>query len=436
MKSLGSGQPWDRISYYGGRLPDFIAWAKSTGEGTPVYQAILREMRELLPDLNEIIVTRVGTDRQGLAMSFREQRGYISAPDLSDGTMLTLGLICLLHGPMKPELLCLEEPEDGLHPRRLRWICDRLLGLAYPPLGVRPVQVFLTTHSPSLVDLFYELPRSLLVVEQRQGRTKVTSMSRDSGTTANHRSQRHHRPRVGNRFVRGAVRYGDLGGVPCRGLRLPHLPRSSREAAGLTGPDAAGNSFSMRFPRRSKRFYNQCAQLAVIGVDNDGNEDLNLTGRSEDAKHPRHWNHSPETSHLCRWCMLNDLITRTRDELDWLPRKPGGQWPIILAVPVEMIESWLLIAQAIVSPGKGDLSAESTAREAQKKKLYSQPVAARENVERVAMPLIRTMTSQQIGRLASHSRSFANFVDQITLQRAKILGSRDCWSEGDRGAER
>ncbi len=87
LKAKGTGQAWNRIEYYGGRLPDFIGWAKSSPDGEPVYQTILAEMREILPELDSIIVTRDSTDRQGLAMSFRNQRGYIAAPDLSDGTM-------------------------------------------------------------------------------------------------------------------------------------------------------------------------------------------------------------------------------------------------------------------------------------------------------------------------------------------------------------
>src|SRR5262249_47873018 len=106
----------------------------------------------------------------------RNQRGYIAAPDLSDGTMLTLGLLCLVHSPRKPAVLCLEEPEGGLHPRRMRWVFDRLLGLAYPPAGQQPVHVILTTHSPYLVDLFSDMPESILIAEQQQGRSKVTPL--------------------------------------------------------------------------------------------------------------------------------------------------------------------------------------------------------------------------------------------------------------------
>lgn len=173
LKSLGTGQPWDRIGYYGNRLPDFIAWTKSDEANAPVYEQIVAAMRELLPELDSIIVTQVQTQQQGIAMSFHGQRGYIAAPDLSDGTLLTLGLLSLVHGPCRPALLCIEEPEAGLNPGRLRWLFDRFVSLAYPREGSEATQVIFSTHSPWLIDLFDEMQDSVLLVEQDHGRSRV-----------------------------------------------------------------------------------------------------------------------------------------------------------------------------------------------------------------------------------------------------------------------
>ncbi|MCU0684001.1 MAG: ATP-binding protein [Polyangiaceae bacterium] len=167
LKSLGSGQSTDRIDYYGGRLPDVLACLKSTPEYAPAYQAIFEGLRELLPDVETILVTQVGPGRQGIALSFKGHHGSISARDVSDGTALTLGLLSILHGPKRPALLCLEEPETGLHPRRLRWLFDRMVNLAYPDEGQRRTQIILTTHSPDLVNLFGEMPEAVKVVDWR-----------------------------------------------------------------------------------------------------------------------------------------------------------------------------------------------------------------------------------------------------------------------------
>ena len=71
-------------------------------------------------------------------MSFDGHRGYVAAPDLSDGTVFTLGLLAIVHSLKKPAMLCIEEPETGLHPGRLRWLFDRFMGLAYPDDGQTP----------------------------------------------------------------------------------------------------------------------------------------------------------------------------------------------------------------------------------------------------------------------------------------------------------
>jgi predicted ATPase len=167
LKSLGSGEFSNRISYYGGRLPDFLAWLKATPEQNGAYEQIEKGLNDLLPNFKSIVVTQVGPETQGMALSFVGHQGWITAPDLSDGTLLTLGLLCILHGPNRPSLLCLEEPETGLHPRRLRWLFERMATLAYPLEGQKRTQIILTTHSADLFDLFRDMPESVHVIDQQ-----------------------------------------------------------------------------------------------------------------------------------------------------------------------------------------------------------------------------------------------------------------------------
>ena len=173
LRQLSDDREHDRIGYSGQDVPGFLAGLQR--EDAPCYERILAAMRELLPSLDQIVITRVGPDRQGLAMTFLGQRGYINAPDLSDGTLLTLGLLAATNSRKQGTLLCIEEPETGLHPRRIRWLFDRFVELAYPR-GRPPVQIVLTTHSPYLVDLFKDMQGAVSVVEHESGRTKVTNL--------------------------------------------------------------------------------------------------------------------------------------------------------------------------------------------------------------------------------------------------------------------
>ncbi len=184
-----------------------------------------------------------------------------------------------------------------------------------------------------------------------------------------------------------------------------------------------------------RRFYTMCAQLAVIGVDNDGNMDLVRSGAREDPRHPRHWNHAGPTTG-CRHCAIDETVARVRASLPALPQKPPQTWPVIVVVPVETVEAWVLELQAIINPAIGLAQAERRQRGSFKMALYGQPEATRAGVERVALPLIRSATAAQIGELRNRSCSFDLFAAQLEQSRSLIMGPRDCWAPGDAGAAR
>jgi len=167
----------DRIGYRGERVPAYLAKLRSDPGTQPLFSRIRDEMREILPGLEEILLTTTARGSLGVSLQFSRYQGFIAAPDLSDGTMLTLGLLCVVHQPELPRHLSLEEPETGLHPGRLKWLFERLVGLAYPPQGQEPVQVLVSTHSPYLLDFLKDRPSAVRVVEATNGRSQVTSLS-------------------------------------------------------------------------------------------------------------------------------------------------------------------------------------------------------------------------------------------------------------------
>lgn len=184
-----------------------------------------------------------------------------------------------------------------------------------------------------------------------------------------------------------------------------------------------------------RRFYGKCAQFAVVGIDNDGDDDLVRTGAREAAGHPRHWNHGPALP-ACRFCQLEAAVAKTRATLTALPQKPPQTWPVLLAVPVESIEAWLLELQAVVDPARGLARAEDRPRRLLKQRLYGKPLAAKQDVERVALPLIRAASDAHLEELCRRSRAFDLFASQLRQSRESIAGPRDCWGPGDAAAER
>jgi hypothetical protein len=173
-------------------------------------------------------------------------------------------------------------------------------------------------------------------------------------------------------------------------------------------------------PKALKRFYGQCAQFAVVAIDNDGNVDLDKAAVTEDPRHPRHENHPGFAVGDCRYCTITEAVARARPQLNWIQKKPGAAWPILIAVPVEMIETWLLIL-------KGEPGIQRRRRSIQKQRLYGRPVATKADVMSIALPIVRSMTVADFAALREKSASFRDFHDQITAFRTTICAIADCW---------
>jgi predicted ATPase len=84
----------------------------------------------------------------------------VPAVRLSDGTLRYLCLLTLLCHPTPPPLLCIEEPELGLHPDILPTIAELLVEAS------KRTQLIVTTHSEGLVAALTEVPESILVCER------------------------------------------------------------------------------------------------------------------------------------------------------------------------------------------------------------------------------------------------------------------------------
>jgi predicted ATPase len=107
-----------------------------------------------------------------LALTLSGGEGVVAADDLSQGARYLLALLALSFASDPPSVVCIEEVDRGIHPRRLREVRDALYRLSYPSsFGLQrvPVQVIATTHSPYLLDLFREHPEEI-VITQKHGR--------------------------------------------------------------------------------------------------------------------------------------------------------------------------------------------------------------------------------------------------------------------------
>jgi predicted ATPase len=97
------------------------------------------------------------------------KEGTVSVPArvVSEGTLRVLGLLAL--GGMKdsPALIGFEEPENGVHPRRIQLIAELLKNMAH----ASKTQLVVTTHSPILTGMIPN--ESLYICKKEDGATII-----------------------------------------------------------------------------------------------------------------------------------------------------------------------------------------------------------------------------------------------------------------------
>ena len=136
-----------------------------------LYDQVAARLAELIDDVYEISVDRDQV-RELLTLQVTDQSGTVyPARSLSDGTLRFLALAVLNLDPETGGLICLEEPENGIHPERIPAILQLLQDIACDvenPVGYdNPLrQVIVNTHSPAVVN---QVPdESLLIAATKE----------------------------------------------------------------------------------------------------------------------------------------------------------------------------------------------------------------------------------------------------------------------------
>jgi predicted ATPase len=133
------------------------------------FEGLNEEMGRWLPEFDRILFDTPAANQRTFLLRTREGQHKIQATELSQGTLIALAILTLAYIPDPPPIVCLEEPDRGIHPRLLRDIRDAIYRLVYPEnYGDKrvPVQVIATTHSPYFLDLFKDHPEEVVIAEK------------------------------------------------------------------------------------------------------------------------------------------------------------------------------------------------------------------------------------------------------------------------------
>lgn len=77
--------------------------------------------------------------------------GWVACDHLSEGTLITLGLVTVLRSPERPRVVMLDDIDRALHPRAQRDVVGLLQRALAQPDNAE-LQIIATTHSPFVVD--------------------------------------------------------------------------------------------------------------------------------------------------------------------------------------------------------------------------------------------------------------------------------------------
>ncbi|MCL2347617.1 MAG: AAA family ATPase [Planctomycetaceae bacterium] len=134
---------------------------KEDKESHSRYLEFLKQLYENVDDYEIVQLDHL------ISIRLIEGENRIPAARLSDGTLRYLMLLAVLCDPEPPPLICIEEPEMGLHPDLIMVMGDAL------KYAAERTQVIVTTHSVRLVDCFNDSPQVIQVCEKHDGSTII-----------------------------------------------------------------------------------------------------------------------------------------------------------------------------------------------------------------------------------------------------------------------
>jgi predicted ATPase len=114
---------------------------------------ISRKLNKFLPNFTEVDVVDDKENKQYLIKLKDTDKKEFSSRVLSEGTLRILALCILEYDDKHTGLLCFEEPENGIHPFRIKAMAELLkdLSVDFNDTELPLRQVIVNTHSPVLV---------------------------------------------------------------------------------------------------------------------------------------------------------------------------------------------------------------------------------------------------------------------------------------------
>jgi predicted ATPase len=136
--------------------------------------SINEAMKSILPKTRRIRVVRPGRLSLTVEWNFEGIKEAFYLNEMSDGTVRMLCWATILHSPLLPSLIVIDEPELGLHVSWMAILAEWIKKAA------TKTQIIITTHSPDLLDHFTDcLENVLCFYSENRTHFSVKSLSKE-----------------------------------------------------------------------------------------------------------------------------------------------------------------------------------------------------------------------------------------------------------------
>lgn len=155
------------LDVHGGNLS---SWLHTLQVNHPAdFQRISKLVREAFPEIESLgtVVTQAGT--VFLTTHERFLQSPMTVFEASAGQLKFIALASLIYSPFWVPLVCIEEPENHLHPRLLSLLVE-MANQRRTELHAQISQTIVTTHSPYLIDLLE--PEDIALISKHKGETQ------------------------------------------------------------------------------------------------------------------------------------------------------------------------------------------------------------------------------------------------------------------------
>lgn len=138
-----------------------------------VYEKIVNELKNVNSNFKELVFPPVMAGKTLLCLKEKNLDRAITIEHISDGTLRYLLLLSIFYNPNRGSVVCIDEPEAGLHPDMINGIAK---GIKYA--AQNGTQMIVATHSPLLLNAF-ELEDLKIFEKDADNQTVVKTVSEE-----------------------------------------------------------------------------------------------------------------------------------------------------------------------------------------------------------------------------------------------------------------